>query len=120
MQWTIVVCFVMYRVIIDVKLWTFWIDYYHNFADLVPREVLDQWLKHLRRSFPTVAFKASTQAQSNRLGRQKMKRRAPKEALQVSQCVGAELLMSLLANYCRNKGIKTSITVGIIGKFYGF
>ncbi|XP_075232575.1 nucleostemin 1 isoform X2 [Lycorma delicatula] len=86
-----------------------------NKADLVPREILDRWLKYLRRSFPTVAFKASTQSQSNRLGRQKLKRHAPKEALQVSQCVGAELLMSLLANYCRNKGIKTSITVGVVG-----
>lgn len=32
-----------------------------------------------------------------------------------SACVGAELLMSLLGNYCRNKGIKTSITVGVVG-----
>lgn len=32
-----------------------------------------------------------------------------------SPCVGADLLMSMLANYCRNKGIKTSIRVGIVG-----
>jgi nuclear GTP-binding protein len=36
--------------------------------------------------------------------------------LQGSKCFGAELVMSLLANYCRNKGIKTSISVGVVGK----
>jgi nuclear GTP-binding protein len=37
--------------------------------------------------------------------------------LQGSKCFGAELVMSLLANYCRNKGIKTSISVGVVGKY---
>ncbi|KAJ8928028.1 hypothetical protein NQ314_019439, partial [Rhamnusium bicolor] len=37
------------------------------------------------------------------------------KGLQGSSSVGAELLMSLLANYCRNKGIKTSIKVGVVG-----
>lgn len=32
-----------------------------NKIDLVPREVVEAWLKHLRNEFPTVAFKASTQ-----------------------------------------------------------
>lgn len=32
-----------------------------------------------------------------------------------SASIGAELLMSLLANYCRNKGVKTSIRVGVVG-----
>ncbi|RZF36907.1 hypothetical protein LSTR_LSTR004595 [Laodelphax striatellus] len=86
-----------------------------NKADLVPRDILNKWIKYLRRSFPAVPFKASTQSQAKRLGRQKLRKQTPKEGLQVSQCVGAELLMSLLANYCRNKGIKTSITVGIVG-----
>jgi nuclear GTP-binding protein len=36
--------------------------------------------------------------------------------LQGSKCFGAELVMSLLANYCRNKGIKTCISVGVVGK----
>jgi nuclear GTP-binding protein len=36
--------------------------------------------------------------------------------LQGSKCFGAELVLSLLANYCRNKGIKTSISVGVVGK----
>lgn len=87
-----------------------------NKADLVPRENLDKWLKYLRRSGPATAFKASTQDQNSRLGRRKLGKSANTEkVLQGSPCVGAELLMSMLANYCRNKGIKTSIRVGIVG-----
>lgn len=96
-----------------------------NKADLVPRENLEAWLKYLRHSLPAVPFKASTQLQSRRLGRRKMKKSSSKgknnsdslenKDLQGSKCFGAELVMSLLANYCRNKGIKTSITVGIVG-----
>lgn len=33
-----------------------------------------------------------------------------------SKCIGADILMKLLGNYCRNKEIKTSICVGIIGR----
>lgn len=84
-----------------------------NKADLVPRETLDLWLKHLRKSFPTIPFKASTQSQTRKLGRKKLSK--AKKDIQGSNCVGAELLMSLLANYCRNKGIKTSIRVGVVG-----
>lgn len=87
-----------------------------NKADLVPRENLDKWLKYLRRSGPATAFKASTQDQNSRLGRRKFgKTPNTEKVLQGSPCVGAELLMSMLANYCRNKGIKTSIRVGIVG-----
>ncbi|XP_072378210.1 guanine nucleotide-binding protein-like 3 homolog [Diabrotica undecimpunctata] len=84
-----------------------------NKADLVPREILDQWLKYLKKTTPTIAFKASTQNQSKKLGQRKLGK--GNKVLQSSNSVGAELLMSLLANYCRNKGIKTSIRVGIVG-----
>lgn len=89
-----------------------------NKADLVPRDILEKWLKVLRGSFPAVAFKASTQKQPFRLGCRKMSKRKHKQSpseLQVSPCVGAELLMSLLGNYCRNRGLKTAIRVGIVG-----
>ena len=33
-----------------------------------------------------------------------------------SQCVGADSLLKLLSNYCRNKDLQTSITVGVVGK----
>uniref|UniRef100_F1L407 Guanine nucleotide-binding protein-like 3 homolog n=1 Tax=Ascaris suum TaxID=6253 RepID=F1L407_ASCSU len=60
---------------------------------------------------PTIAFKASTQEQNQKLGR------AGGAAFHEggSKCIGAELLMKLLANYCRNKDIKTSIRVGVVG-----
>ncbi|KAK6061020.1 hypothetical protein COOONC_01317 [Cooperia oncophora] len=32
-----------------------------------------------------------------------------------SRCIGADLVMKLLGNYCRNKDIKTSIRVGVVG-----
>lgn len=83
--------------------------------DLVPREILNSWLKYLRKSLPTVPFKASTQAQSKKLGQKKFKQTKTDKALQSSTCVGAEYLLSILANYCRNKGIKTSIRVGVVG-----
>jgi len=89
-----------------------------NKADLVPRENLEKWLKVLRGNFPTIPFKASTQIQSQKLAQRKMKKKKHKQAgaeLKVSACVGAELLMSLLANYCRNNGIKTAIRVGVVG-----
>ncbi|XP_066994987.2 guanine nucleotide-binding protein-like 3 homolog [Anabrus simplex] len=86
-----------------------------NKADLVPRENLDRWLKYLRRFFPAVPFKATTQMQNRRLGHKKMAKHLPEKAMKNSTCVGAELLMSLLGNYCRNKDIKTCISVGIVG-----
>ncbi|XP_017890674.1 guanine nucleotide-binding protein-like 3 homolog [Ceratina calcarata] len=86
-----------------------------NKADLVPRENLNQWLKYLRSSLPAVAFKASTQDQAKRLGRRKLGKKT-EDMIQSGTCFGAELLLSLLANYCRNVGnVKTSIRVGVVG-----
>ncbi len=34
---------------------------------------------------------------------------------QGSACLGADTLLAMLKNYCRNQGIKTSITVGVVG-----
>jgi len=34
----------------------------------------------------------------------------------MSMCLGADTLMKLLGNYCRNKDIKTSIRVGVVGR----
>lgn len=86
-----------------------------NKADLVPRENLDDWLKYLRKSLPAVAFKSSTQDQSKKLGRRKLGKKS-EDNIQSNTCFGAELLLSLLGNYCRSTGnAKISICVGVVG-----
>ncbi|XP_058801452.1 guanine nucleotide-binding protein-like 3 homolog [Phymastichus coffea] len=86
-----------------------------NKADLIPRKNLDEWLRYLRKSLPAVAFKSSTQDQSKRLGRRKLGQKS-QENIQGGTCFGAELLLSLLGNYCRSVGnTKASIRVGVVG-----
>jgi len=83
---------------------------------LIPKANLEKWLKHLRKEYPTVAFKASTQTQRTNLGRSKVSsENASSALLQGSESLGGDTLVQLLKNYCRNAGIKTSITVGVVG-----
>jgi nuclear GTP-binding protein len=95
--------------------------YVLNKADLVPRDVLVDWLTYLRRSHPTIPFKCNTQqGQSRNLGRTKGKANTAgnENALQTNQAVGTEELIGLLKNYCRNGGDSSSksvIVVGIVG-----
>ncbi|XP_057243605.1 guanine nucleotide-binding protein-like 3-like protein [Malurus melanocephalus] len=87
-----------------------------NKIDLVPRDVVAAWLKHLRTEFPTVAFKACTQQQSRNLKQSRVPAAtAPEEVLAGGACVGAESLLHILSNYGRCGGAKTSITVGVVG-----
>ncbi|XP_076447920.1 guanine nucleotide-binding protein-like 3 homolog [Babylonia areolata] len=87
-----------------------------NKIDLIPKENAEEWVKYLRNEFPTVAFKASTQTQNDHLSQRKVQLNNLTESLsRSSHCLGADVLMKLLANYCRNQDIKTSIRVGIVG-----
>eukprot|EP01091_Cochliopodium_minus_P014972 TRINITY_DN5208_c0_g2_i1.p1 TRINITY_DN5208_c0_g2~~TRINITY_DN5208_c0_g2_i1.p1 ORF type:complete len:507 (-),score=146.54 TRINITY_DN5208_c0_g2_i1:476-1996(-) len=89
-----------------------------NKIDLVPKKVAEQWLKYFRNEFPTVAFKCSTQTQKDHLkqGKRELSDVTGSDfMLKGSECLGSEVLLQLLKNYCRNKGIKTAISVGIIG-----
>ena len=70
-----------------------------NKIDLVPKQVVQRWLKYLRAELPTVAFKSSVAG----------------DAASYGDSLGAETLLSLLKNYARNKNIKTAVTVGIVG-----
>jgi len=85
-----------------------------NKADLVPRDNLQAWVRHLRNEYPTIAFKASTQSTA-RLGQANIDMKNSDAVIHTSKCVGADTLMALLGNYCRNKDIKSSIKVGVIG-----
>ena len=108
-----------------------------NKCDLIPQENLEKWLKYLRNDYPTIAFKASTQKQKNKLSRKKQSVLSTTEAmLTCSRCFGANDVLELLKNYCRyvnltfwcnlitihylcinfrNDGIMTSINVGVVG-----
>jgi nuclear GTP-binding protein len=99
----------------------------------VPREVGEAWLKHYRQELPAVAFKASTQQQSEGLGKAKAVKGSKGKkssaaaaaaggsgegsfAAAGSACLGADTLLQLLKNYARNAmGGKGSITVGVVG-----
>ena len=86
------------------------------YIDLVPREIAEKWLKYLRNEFPTIAFKASTQTQRKNIGHVNTPVDiASDDMLNSSECLGADNLIKLLKNYCRNLNIKTSISVGVIG-----
>eukprot|EP00884_Botryococcus_braunii_P021561 jgi/Botrbrau1/8089/Bobra.0230s0014.1 len=100
-----------------------------------PREVAEAWLKYLRQEHPTVAFKCSTQKQSANLSHRSTPRWSKKQkkgprpdqdtpgiaqlgpagALAGAECLGADTLLHLLKNYSRSGGLKTSITVGVVG-----
>lgn len=83
-----------------------------NKIDLVPKRIVEGWLGYLREELPTVAFKSSTQKQSRNLGR----KAAGQTMHQGSECLGADIVIQLLKNYARGQGgLKTAITVGIVG-----
>ncbi|XP_053857860.1 guanine nucleotide-binding protein-like 3-like protein [Vidua macroura] len=87
-----------------------------NKIDLVPRDVVAAWLKHLRAEFPTVAFKACTQQQSRNLKQIRVPvATASEEVLAMGACVGAESLLNILSNYGRCGEGRSSITVGVVG-----
>jgi nuclear GTP-binding protein len=94
------------------------IIYVLNKADLVPKEVLEGWIKYLRQYHPTIPFKSNTQAQKSHLGTTSGKvLHHAADVLQTSQSIGSEELLNLLKNYCRvdSTSSKTIITVGIVG-----
>ncbi|KAG0139634.1 hypothetical protein CROQUDRAFT_666217 [Cronartium quercuum f. sp. fusiforme G11] len=95
-----------------------------NKVDLIPKENVESWLKYLRRSWPTLPFKCSTQSQRSNLCSKKTSNGTIDGS---SNACSTQPLMHLLKNYARyttsdnnsNTGpsIKSlaSITVGVIG-----
>jgi nuclear GTP-binding protein len=90
--------------------------YILNKADLVPKDVLVDWLNYLRKSHPTIPFKCNTQQQKGNLsiGAGKVTKQQT-DSLKNNRTVGAEELLGLLKNYCRVGDSKSIISVGIVG-----
>eukprot|EP01101_Sappina_pedata_P006833 TRINITY_DN3498_c0_g1_i1.p1 TRINITY_DN3498_c0_g1~~TRINITY_DN3498_c0_g1_i1.p1 ORF type:complete len:585 (-),score=352.53 TRINITY_DN3498_c0_g1_i1:118-1872(-) len=93
-----------------------------NKIDLVPRESVEAWLKYLRNFYPTIAFKCSTQQQKNHRSAKVQEYKDimkgvnnSSKKMNKSEVYGASTLIQLLKQYSLNQGIKTAITVGIIG-----
>ncbi|XP_022647475.1 guanine nucleotide-binding protein-like 3 homolog [Varroa jacobsoni] len=89
-----------------------------NKCDLIPADNLKAWLIFLRKEFPTLPFKASTQNQRNQLSQNRginIQELYEDEVISNKRCLGAQHLMKILGNYCRNKDIKISIKVGVVG-----
>lgn len=76
-----------------------------NKIDLVPLEVLNGWLKHLKRYFPTVPIRASTPASNAQTFDHK----------QYTIKNTSENLLRSLKSYAASKQLKRSISVGVIG-----
>ncbi|GFZ42663.1 hypothetical protein JCM24511_00380 [Saitozyma sp. JCM 24511] len=95
-----------------------------NKIDLVPRAVLENWLKYLRHSFPCMPFKSSTQSQRGNLSQNAVPLSQPSSvpgqpsvlpALPTtSSSLGAPALLHLLKQYALSTP-HSALTVGIVG-----
>ena len=84
-----------------------------NKIDLIPPENAQRWLTYLRQFFPTVPFKA----RGGVSGGGKDGKGASMSAASAGsfEAFGGDQLLQLLKNYSRSAGIKTAITVGVVG-----
>lgn len=93
-----------------------------NKIDLVPMPVVMAWKKVLEREFACILFKANTQGQNTRLGGNKLYQNSliknpelASKLIDTQKSVGTDKLMQLIKNYSKNEGVKTAVTVGVIG-----
>lgn len=75
-----------------------------NKVDLIPENVLKQWLDFLKSSFPTIPLKAAPGATN-----------ASNFNKTLSQVVTANNLLTALKSYAAKSNLKRSIIVGVIG-----
>lgn len=75
-----------------------------NKVDLVPPNVLEQWLNTLKSSFPTIPLKAAPGATDGSAFNKRL-----------TQTVTANGLLESLKKYSNNSNLKRSIVVGVIG-----
>jgi len=85
-----------------------------NKIDLVPKDALIEWLSVLRRSFPTVAFKATDDKKNSTNDSMSV------ETKSSAKIIGADSTVNILRSYAKmgrgeKKKSKKPIVVGIIG-----
>ena len=95
-----------------------------NKIDLVPRENLEAWLRHLRHSFPCMPFKSSTQNQRQNLSQNAVplvqaptvpgQKAVYRELPSTSSSLGAPALLDLLKQYALSTP-HNALTVGVVG-----
>lgn len=86
-----------------------------NKIDLVPRANVEKWMAYLRNTYPTVAFKSSTQKKGKISQSGTKFTKATSSDMEGSESLGGDALLQLLKHYARTGSVKTSITVGLIG-----
>jgi nuclear GTP-binding protein len=95
-------------------------------TDLVPPQVVQAWLDHLRLQAPTIAFKSSTQQQRNHLSASSVA--TPQSASGSSTKPLMELIKGFRLNSASSapgaaggsadstgKAVRTSLTIGLVG-----
>jgi len=89
-----------------------------NKVDLVPRHASEAWLAYFREELPTVAFKCATASAGKGKGAGGgggASGSSAAAAAGAGECLGADMLIGLLKNYARSRGLKTSVRVGVVG-----
>ena len=90
-----------------------------NKIDLIPSDVLSKWMKVLKREYPVIAFKASTQSNKRKLHSNmkfnKVTSDKQRNNSTTNRCIGGQVLIELLKKYSISCNITTPITVGFIG-----
>lgn len=77
---------------------------------------MEKWLKYLRQSYPTVAFRSLTFKETPKSRSKKRNKLNKAKEDKVSEvAVGKDLLLTMLSNYCKNRQVKKSITVSVVG-----
>ncbi|XP_029948436.1 guanine nucleotide-binding protein-like 3 [Salarias fasciatus] len=89
-----------------------------NKIDLVPKDIVEKWIRCLQKEFPVVAFKASTQVQDKTVTARKKRIVASNDVVNISRaatCYGNSFLMELLTSYAASLEEGVSLRVGVVG-----
>ncbi|XP_074528622.1 guanine nucleotide-binding protein-like 3 [Halichoeres trimaculatus] len=89
-----------------------------NKIDLVPKENVKDWIKHLQLECPVVVFKASTQIKDRTVQAKKKRIVASNEVLDRSRgatCSGNSCLTELLTRFAANLPDDSTLKVAVVG-----